>query len=349
MKKTLTINASAVLLAAMCLSIAGLAGCDAKPAPPRMGLFGRVKTVEINPQNTAEYQAVMAMEHSRAIYEARLIALHSYYRNVGHIHKIIWAYKELENMRDAKPFTWQGATIPPAVDTPAPPDATEGVLAERLVQARLAYQQEVAELASYYERSGQALKVKVIRNMQDRLDPIRTYMYIDSAEYPPLALRPRNSIPQADALFQQAVRQFRAGKGLLNIAITTNYTKQREALRLFQELIRKYPTSSKIAMSAYYVADIYKEYFDEDLRAVNWYERAYTWLPTINEPARFQAATVYDLRLNDKLKAIELYQAAIDHEQFNRSNVKFALDRIPELRAEAEKQRRELRRLGVER
>ncbi len=348
MKITPVITASVVMLGAVCFSVAVMSGCDTKPHPPGAGLFGGGTDLQIAPDDAAEYEVVLAMEHARAIYEARLIALHSYYLEASHIHKTVWAFRELANLRDAKAFQWQDATIPPAVDTPTPPDAPEGAMVERVVEARLAYQRQVDTLARYYEQSRQDFKASAIRNMEARLDPIRTYLYISSAEYPPLTLRPRDDIPEANALFSQAVTLFRQGKGFTRTALTTNYRKQREALRLFLELVQNYPTSSKIALSAYYIAEIYKEYFDENLRAVNWYERAYTWLPTLNEPARFQAATVYDIRLNDKIRAIELYQAAIEREPFNRSNAKFAIQRIGELYAEAEMQRQLLRQMGIE-
>ncbi len=330
----------------LCL-LAGSAGCDMKPRPPRAGWFTAVKTLDVSPSDGDELQAVTDLEYARAIYESRLVALHSYYRQAGCFHKIVWAYRELENLREVKVFTWRGASVPPAEDTPPPLNAPEGVMVERVVSSRLLYQRRVEELARYYEQGGQAFKARVIRNMQDRLDPIRTYMYVDSAEYPPLTLRPRDSIPQADALFLQAKDMFRRGKGFLHVAVTTSYPKQREALRLFRQLVQQFPTSDKMAASAYYIAEIYKEYFDEDIRAVNWYERAYTWQPEIGLPARFQAASVYDFRLNDKLKAVELYEAAIEHERFNSSNARFAINRVEELRDDAAWQWQQRRDMGI--
>ncbi len=111
----------------------------------------------------------------------------------------------------------------------------------------------------------------------------------------------------------------------------TNYGKQRKALGMFRELVRRYPNSTRIAESAYYIGDIYKEYFDEDVRAVQWYQRAWEWDPKILKPARFQAAVVYDLLLAQPGKALPLYQAVLKYEQFNGSNVNFATNRIKHL------------------
>ncbi len=64
---------------------------------------------------------------------------------------------------------------------------------------------------------------------------------------------------------------------------------------------------------------------------MRWYERAWQWDQNILKPARFQAATVWDYRLQNKAKAVECYKLAIQHEQFNSSNVSFAHRRIREL------------------
>ena len=132
-------------------------------------------------------------------------------------------------------------------------------------------------------------------------------------------------------MYKKAMKLHEEGKGFLRCGVTTNYGKQREALVLFLRLVDRHPRSTKIAMSAYYIAEIYKEYFNRDLRALAWYERAWQWNPNILKPVRFQAATVYDLRLGEKSKAVELYKQAIEHEKFNTANVTWARRRIREL------------------
>ena len=111
----------------------------------------------------------------------------------------------------------------------------------------------------------------------------------------------------------------------------TDYPKQREALQLFRQLIHKYPTSLKIPLAAYYIGDIYKEYFRENIRAVKWYQRAVEWNPNLYKPARFNAAAVYDLRLKDTENAIYWYKQVLDHERFNKSNVNWAENRLRDL------------------
>ena len=113
------------------------------------------------------------------------------------------------------------------------------------------------------------------------------------------------------------------------MSITKDFIVE-ELKKQIAELIEKYPTSDKIALAAFYIGDIYREYVRNYPLAVKWFERAWQWDPNITEPARFQAATVHDIRLHNPIKAIELYRAAIELET-NRSNARFAERRIPEL------------------
>ena len=94
----------------------------------------------------------------------------------------------------------------------------------------------------------------------------------------------------------------------------------------------KYPDSTRIALSAYYIADIYKEYFNENLRAMWWYERAWQWDPHVPEPARFQAATVAE-RVHDYPRAIEYYKASLEYDPPRWGNAGHARDRIEKLQA----------------
>ena len=110
-----------------------------------------------------------------------------------------------------------------------------------------------------------------------------------------------------------------------------DYEKEREALRLFKQLIRMYPDSTKIPLAAYYIGEIYKEYFQEHYLAVLWYERAWTWDPNVAKPARFQCAVQYDHNLQEKNKALELYRACLEYEPYFPSHVDYARGRIRKL------------------
>ncbi|HUS47179.1 MAG TPA: hypothetical protein VM098_03600, partial [Phycisphaerae bacterium] len=180
------------------------------------------------------------------------------------------------------------------------------------------------------------LKVRLVENALDRFDPAYRYSYFLEAEIHGPELRPTDAIPEADALYQRALRLHREGQGLLG-PFTTDYRKQIKSLVLFRELIQTHPRSTKIALSAYYIAEIYKEYRNEDVRAVKWYERAWQWDPHITEPARFQAATVYDYRLKEPAKAADLYRKSITEDPWRWHNREFARDRIKVLAGQGSK------------
>ena len=318
-----------ILPTATVVGILGLllaTGCDRPPGPPKTTEGKVVNVLSVSPDDNAELRAVTALEMARVDYEYRLRVLQEYYRRIGNMDKFTWTQRELANLDQAQTFTWEGIPeiLPPKGESLS--GADEHLLVEYVVQARGQYLQELQDLATFY-RSGDLQSYKGLRvaNTYDRFDPVRTYMYFFEAEMPPAKSRPAAVIPAADELFAEAYKLHRSGKVLPGI---TDYGKQRRALGMFLELVRKYPNSTKCPLSAYYIADIYKEYFNEDVRAVQWYQRAWQWDPNIIQPAYYQAAVVYDFRLQNKAKAVALYRKAIEA---NRGNVRYARQRIEEL------------------
>lgn len=303
-------------------------GCDTRPRPVRLSFWRSLKVLGVAPGDRTELTAATASEKARINYLHRLKVLQAYYDRVGNMDKHVWAANEIENLQEAHWFRWEGIPNiePPKGENIA--DADERLLAEYLAQTRKAYDRAMTELLGLYERRGEAFKASVIRRVRERLDPVRRYTYIFPAEIPGSDLKPSEVIPAAQTLFEKALSLHLGGKPLPGV---TFYPKQREALMMFYDVVRKYPTSTRIPLAAYYIADIYKEYFNENIRAVRWYERAWQWDPTITKPARFQAAAVYDLRLHNKEKAVEIYRQVLKHETFNESNVQFARERLREL------------------
>jgi TolA-binding protein len=321
--KTITTWVAVLGLVGCCFTV----GCDMKPEPIRVK--GRkVKVVSVNPDNAAEQQAVTELETARVNYHYRLTVLKGYYDRVGMIEKYEAATNELKNLTEAQWFEWGGApqVVPPEGE--AIEGADERLLVEYVVSARNAYKLALSRLYRLYLETNQQFKADVIQRVAERLDFIHTYAYFPEAEIPPADLRPVEVIPQADNLYKDALSLHRWGKV---VPLMADYKRQREALNLLLQLVKKYPRSTKIALSAFYIGEIYKEYFNQDRRAVRWYERAWQWDSTISKPARFQAAVVWDLRLKDEEKALELYKQVIEHERFNLSNVIFAQRRIEEL------------------
>jgi hypothetical protein len=304
-------------------------GCDVPPPAPRAASSG--KTLTVRQDDPEEVREALALETARVAYQDRLEVLRDYYERVGNADKYQAACNELNTLHQAQMFHYGDLPqiVPPERENLESPD--ERLLVEYVVAARRAYLTAVDKLIALYENEGNHYRASFVRSIKERFDPVRIYMYFPAAEIPPADLRASDSIPEADAMYAEARKLFFQGKGLLHTFVTTSYRKERRALVTFMELIEKYPTSNKIALSAYYIGDIYKEYFNEDVRAVLWYERAWQWDPNIQEPARFQAGTVYDLRLHNPEKAVQCYAGAIQHEQFNQSNVRYATQRITEL------------------
>lgn len=306
-------------------------GChDRPPSPPRPSLFRRLKvlTVSPSPEVDVERRTATAVESARVNYLFHLNVLKDYYESIGNIGKLTWATREISNLQQARTFQWRGvpAILPPARESPEEPD--ERLLVEHVVSARRDYQTAVSKLLAYYERQNLAFKANVIRNMQERFYPFRTYMYFLSAEIPPADLKTDQVIAEANELYLEARNLHEQNKGIVLWRIGVSFRKQRRALALLTELMQKYPHSTRAPMAAFFIAEIYKEYFQENLRAVKWYERAWQWDPNIWVPARFQAAVIYDLRLRNTKEALRCYRLVEQYETFDSANVNFARDRI---------------------
>ncbi len=314
-----------------------LAGCD-NPEPNLKTPEGStIKVATISPTDETEITAVSNVETARADYIHRLEVLRDYYSKMGNVDKNWMARNELLNVESAQAFSWMGfkATIPKGESLD---NVDDRLLVEEMSAARKTWTASLEELAAYYKRKNDTTNFRLVETTLMRYDPVRVYTYIYAAEIPGPELRPTTVIPEADKLYDQAYKMFTDGKGALHFFVTTDYRKERQAIVLFRQLIEKYPNSTKIALSAYYIADILKEYFNEDIRSVHWYERAWQWDPHITEPARFQAATVYDYRLADYKKAIECYKASLKDDPWRVLNPEHARNRINELQKEMGKQ-----------
>lgn len=214
-------------------------------------------------------------------------------------------------------------------------DQEEADLVEQVLMHRAMYARCLRVLRDYYERTGLVDKLAWAERELDDLRHVKPYRYLVGAEIPAGSLRPSESIAEADALYAEA--QALMKEGGQGVPALYYERRMKEALGKLKELIGKYPTSDKIAEAAYWCGYIHKEYFPGDeLIAVRWFERAWQWDPEVPLQARFEAAVVYDFRLHERAKALELYRAVLEHETFNRSNVRYATQRIEELTSEEE-------------
>jgi hypothetical protein len=208
--------------------------------------------------------------------------------------------------------------------------AQEVDMVEQVLNYRARYRQSLTQLRDFYRDRGYNSKRQWADYELADLSNIKTYKYILDAEIPASELRPRNAIVEADELYRKGLDLMKRG----GHGIPALYREDMmcEALNTFVELITKYPSSDKIDDAAFYCGEIHKEYFkNQDEIAVEWYERAYAWDPQTPHPVRFQAAVVYDYRLHDRARALELYHAVLQEETENKSNTSWASRRIYEL------------------
>jgi len=209
-------------------------------------------------------------------------------------------------------------------------DAKEIDLVEAVLTHRALYGRYLHLLHEYYRENGNETKRRWAAHELEDIDRIKPYRYIIEAEIPPEDLRPTDSVALADQIYDRAMKLMKEGGH--SVPIFYREQKMKEALAMLKELIENYPTSDKIDDAAFFCGEIHKEYFkDEETLAVKWYERAMTWNPKTPHPVRFQAAVVYDYRLHDRKRALELYQSVLHDETDDQSNLNFATARIAQL------------------
>lgn len=205
-------------------------------------------------------------------------------------------------------------------------------LVEELVSHRNHYRESLEQLRSYYAHHGYAAKQIWAGLELEGFSRIKTFQYLMDAEVPSELLTASDAIPEADVLYEEAVELMRRG----GHGVPAIYREDRmvEAAERLRELIRLFPSSDKIDDAAFLCGEIHREYLPgQELIAVKWYERAWTWDPNTPHPARFEAAVVYDYRLHDRSRALELYQAVAQDPSAGKSNHRFAARRIRELTA----------------
>jgi tetratricopeptide (TPR) repeat protein len=209
-------------------------------------------------------------------------------------------------------------------------DAREVDIVEAVLTHRAMYHKSLTALNEYYRERGYHNKRQWAEAELADLNRVKPYKYILSAEIPDSSLRPRDSIDEADRMYERGLVLMKEGGH--GVPVFFRQDKMREALVVFTDLISKYPSSDKIDDAAYQCGVIHKEYFKDDEQiAVQWYERACEWDPNTPHAARFGAAVVYDYRLHDRDKALELYHRVLEEEAQFESNAMFASRRIHEL------------------
>jgi TolA-binding protein len=195
---------------------------------------------------------------------------------------------------------------------PATPEATvagmgEIGLVDDVTKARQTYQKALLALKDFYMKRGNAAKIQWVDDELAGFDKTPKAQYLAVAELAGPGLKPTKRIDAADQLYSEGMSfkdypAFPPGK--------KDYLKT--ALEKFQTIIEKYPESDKIDEAAFRMGEIYGGWYFEDwARAVQCYERCWQWNPKTLEPAMLNAAKIYDDKLKNRGKAVELYNRVI--------------------------------------
>lgn len=228
------------------------------------------------------------------------------------------------------------ATGQPAISLADLPDKVEGMMA-----ARNHYIESLIALERDYLNAGDTVRANWARRQRELTEKVEVYPYLTSEVQeqtdPTLAVSPEKSIPEADALYDEALKLYNTFVGIPFIGFTKlNKEEPRQAAEMFKRVIRDYPKSDKVDDCAFYIGEIYKEFLrhddpDNEL-AIRWFKWAVALDPKTPHPARFNCAVVYDFRLHNRAKAIELYHQVLETEEAgNESNQRFSATRIEQL------------------
>lgn len=223
------------------------------------------------------------------------------------------------------------ASAPRAQNTPpakGPPTAlgSDHELVERVIVLRRDYQRTLEQLRAHYLKVGNYENARWAEEELRQYHRIPHYPFILSLDAPPPNLSGNVNVPEANKLLTWALTFKDKGWG------TDYIDNQRRAELLLQELLSKYPQSSKIADAAYLLGDIYEsKAYKMYRRAAIYYERCFQWHPKTQHDARIRAARLYDAQIKDRGRAIELYQEVTTHEIEPR-RIQEATKRLQELR-----------------
>jgi tetratricopeptide (TPR) repeat protein len=213
-----------------------------------------------------------------------------------------------------------------------PAASNEPDLVERVVFYRSMYAKSLRALREYYKTQGNEPKRLWAEDELRQVWQVKPYRYLTDAEAPAGPNKADASIGEADDLYGQAL--------ILLEQATRNgshYDKDlmTQSLGRFKDLMARYPSSDKADKTCYYIGLIHDQYFAGDAQiALVWYKRAWEINPNLQMPARFNAARIYDMKLHDRNKALEMYRRVIKEETFNKANVDTATVRMAELTTE---------------
>ncbi|MGA2914740.1 MAG: hypothetical protein ABSE89_01805 [Sedimentisphaerales bacterium] len=236
---------------------------------------------------------------------------------------------------------------PDVFEQMTPSAAEEVALVEQITARRFAYRTEIEKLKSYYEQSGNQLKLEWASRELKYVDALPRYSYIIQAEVAGDKLVAKDSIPKADILYNEAKKIYGSanvfplpGSRIITQDLIISRRRMLLALNKCNDLIKQYPTSDKIDDAAFMAGEIH-EWFKDYSIAVLYYKRAFQWDIETPYPARYRAALLLDKELYERDKALELYRESLlkEGEYLNNDTIKWIQNRITEMTAEPKSER----------
>jgi hypothetical protein len=217
-----------------------------------------------------------------------------------------------------------GPAAAPKAKTPGtPPSDVE--LVERVLGARKEYQVSLEQLRAHYISVGDLERAHWAEDELKQFHRMGKQAYRLELDVPPPTLQATYNIPEANELYRRAMTYKDHGWG------TDYIDNQRRAELLLQQLLTSHPQSDKIGDAAYQLGDLYEgKAYGHYRRAAAYFERSFQWNQTSQLDGRLRAARLYDKRLHEQAKAIELYKDVTTHET-DPNRLKEAQQRLAEL------------------
>lgn len=202
------------------------------------------------------------------------------------------------------------AQTPPNNTVTGKTNGADFELVNKLIKARNEYQKTLEQLRTLYLQVQDKEKERWAKEELEAFQRIPKHAFILELDVPNPKLPGDQNITEANRLLTWAL-QFKRTSSYG----TAYIDNQRRAEILFQDLITRFPQSDKISDAAFYLGEIYEgKAYQQYYRAVEYYQRCYQWNPKTTLEARIKAARLYDQKLNNRAKALELYREITTHE-----------------------------------
>ena len=204
------------------------------------------------------------------------------------------------------------AQTPPANTVTGKSNGGDLELVQKLIALRRDYQKTLEQLHTHYKQAQDKERERWAEEELLSFHRIPKHAFILDLDVPPPNLNGSQNVIEANKIFMWAMKFKDHGFG------TEYIDNQRRAEVLLQDILTRYPHSDKISDVAFMLGDLYEsKAYRQYYRAVEYYQRCYQWNPKTSHEARIRAARLYDQKLNNKPKAIELYRDVMTYESID--------------------------------